>query len=207
MSAPMAIRTCVIGVAVTLTFVLAGSPANAQKTPGPPNALQGFSQNRDEPIKINAASLEVRDKEQQATFSGDVHVVQGDTEMRCKSLIIFYDEDPGARGAKAADPLTNSQRQVRRIEAKGGVAVTQKDQNAVGDNATFDLRANVVTLVGNVVVTRGSDVLRGQRLMVDLTNGVSKMDAGRVEGLFHRPPDAQGSTPRRDAGTFGLPLR
>ena len=55
------------------------------------------------------------------------------------------------------------------------------------------MRENTVTLVGNVIVTRGSDVLRGQRLVVDLTSGVSKMDQGRVEGLFQsgprNPPD------------------
>jgi len=56
---------------------------------GPPNALQGFSQNRDQPVKIQAATLEVREKEKQATFSGDVHVTNGDTELRCKSLIVF----------------------------------------------------------------------------------------------------------------------
>jgi len=31
-------------------------------------------------------------------------------------------------------------------------------------------------------------VLRGQRLVVDLTSGVSKMDQGRVEGLFQSGP-------------------
>ena len=75
-------------------------PAIAQKTSdqAPPNALQGFSQNRDEPVKIRAISLEVRDKDRMATFSGDVHVVQGDTEMRCKPLVVFYDEDPEHQG-------------------------------------------------------------------------------------------------------------
>jgi len=75
--------------------------------------------------------------------------------------------------------------------------VTQKDQNATGDAATFNMRENTVTLVGNVVVTRGADVLRGQRLVVDLTSGVSKMDQGRVEGLFQsgprNPPDSKGN--------------
>ena len=60
----------------------------------------------------------------------------------------------------------------------------QKDQNATGDSATFNMRENTVTLVGNVVVTRGNDILRGNRLVVDLTTGVSRMDGGRVEGLF-----------------------
>ncbi|HEY0442196.1 MAG TPA: LPS ABC transporter substrate-binding protein LptA, partial [Xanthobacteraceae bacterium] len=41
---------------------LAGAAA-AQPTQGPPNALQGFSQNRGQPINIESVSLEVRDKE------------------------------------------------------------------------------------------------------------------------------------------------
>jgi lipopolysaccharide export system protein LptA len=175
-------QCCGIAImAVALTFAFS-SVANAQKpqNQGPPNALQGFSQNRDEPVKIMAASLEVRDKDRIATFSGDVHVIQGDTEMKCKSLVVFYDEDPNTRGAKTAE----AQKQIRRIEAKGGVTVTQKEQNASGDSGIFDMRANTVTLVGNVIVTRGTDVLRGQRLFVDLGTGVTKMDQGRVEGLF-----------------------
>jgi lipopolysaccharide export system protein LptA len=162
----------------------AAHAAAQQKNQGPPNALQGFSQNRDQPVKIQAAAFEVREKEKIATFSGDVQVFQGDTEMRCKVLNVFYDEEPGAHSLKAADPGPAGQRQIRRIEAKGGVTVVQKDQNATGDSATFNMRENTVTLTGNVVVTRGQDVLRGNRLVVDLTSGVSKMDQGRVEGLF-----------------------
>ena len=170
--------------ALAAALVLASSPAAAQKTQtAPPNALQGFSQNRDEPVKIRAVSLEVRDKERMATFSGDVHVIQGDTEMRCKQLVVLYDEDPDSKGAKSSE---SASKQIRRIEAKGGVTVTQKEQNASGDSGIFDMRANTVTLVGNVIVTRGSDVLRGQRLFVDLGTGRTTLDSGpgRVEGLF-----------------------
>jgi lipopolysaccharide export system protein LptA len=174
------------------------SNAVAQKNQGPTNALQGFSQNRDEPVKIRAASLEVREKEKIATFTGDVYVVQGDTELRCKSLLVFYEEESApqpskqasARPMKAAEPGPGGDKQIQRIEAKGNVVVVQKDQNAAGDSATFNMRENTVTLIGNVVVTRGADVLRGQKLVVDLTSGVSRMDGqqGRVEGLFQRAP-------------------
>ena len=171
--------------ALLLAMALCAAPAAAeQKSQGPPNALQGFSQNRDQPVKIQAASLEVRDKEKIATFSGDVQVFQGDTELRCKLLNVFYDDEAAPRGAKTADAGATDQRQIRRIEAKGGVIVKQKDQTASGDAATFNMRENTVTLVGNVVVTRGQDVLRGHRLVVDLTTGITKMDQGRVEGLF-----------------------
>ena len=71
--------------------LISGAAANAQPaSKGPPNALQGFSQNRDQPVHIESATLEVRDKDKMATFSGDVRVKQGDTGMRCKTLNVFY---------------------------------------------------------------------------------------------------------------------
>ena len=182
-------RGLVAATAVAVAVAACWSDARAQqKAQGPPNALQGFSQNRDEPVKIRAAALEVREKDKQATFTGDVHVLQGDTEMRCKLLTVFYEEETGTRNVKAAEPGPGGDKQIRRIEAKGSVVVVQKDQNAAGDAAIFNMRENTVTLTGNVVVTRGADILRGQRLVVDLTTGVSKMDQGRVEGLFQSGP-------------------
>ena len=194
---------------IVVACAVCGSDAMAQKNQGPPNALQGFSQNRDEPVKIRAAALELREKDKMATFTGDVYVLQGDTEMRCKQLVVFYEEETGTspRPVKTADPGPGGDRQIRRIEAKGNVVVVQKDQNATGDAATFNMRENTVTLVGNVVVTRGTDVLRGQRLVVDLTSGVSKMDQGRVEGLFksgsQSPPDPRNAVEKSNAADKG----
>ncbi len=186
-------RGLVAVTAIVVASAVCAPDATAQKNPGPPNALQGFSQNRNEPVKIRAASLEVREKDKVATFTGDVYVLQGDTEMRCKVLVVSYEAETGTRTADAAAPGPGGDRQIRLIEAKDDVVVVQKDQRATGDAVTFNMRENTVTLVGNVVVTRGSNVLRGQRLVVDLTSGVSKMDGGRIDGIFQsvrgNPPD------------------
>jgi lipopolysaccharide export system protein LptA len=168
-----------LAAAIGVASIIGAADAGAQqKNQGPPNALQGFSQNRDLPVKINAAALEVRDKDKAATFSGDVRAVQGDTELRCKTLTVHYDEEQRSTGMKAAEPGPAGQQQIRRIEAKGGVVVTQKDQTTNGDSAVFDMRANTVTLIGNVVLTRGQDILRGHKLVVDLTSGTSKIESG-----------------------------
>jgi lipopolysaccharide export system protein LptA len=55
--------------------------------------------------------------------------------------------------------------------------LTQKDQIATGDRGEFDIRTNTVTLIGNVVVTKGRDVLKGPRLVVNLTTGVLRMES------------------------------
>ncbi|MBI1203679.1 MAG: LPS ABC transporter substrate-binding protein LptA [Rhodopseudomonas sp.] len=183
-----------VACAVALTLALTVSASAAQPaSKGPPNALQGFSQNRDQPVHIEAATLEVRDKDKMATFSGDVRVQQGDTGMRCKTLAVFYDQDgaddKGGKPMPAATPGPGGSQKIKRLEARGGVIVTQKAQTARGDIGIFDMRANTVTLSGNVTMAQGKNVLRGDRLVVDLTTGVSRVESnkggtGRVEGLF-----------------------
>jgi len=134
---------------------------------GVPNAMQGFSQNRDKPIQIDAASLEMRDKDKAATFSGNVKVVQGDTTMLCKTLIVFYDNDQSGGSKKpamkASTPGPTGSSAIKRLEAQGGVIVTQKDSTVTGDRGVFDMRANTVTMHGNVLLTKDKNVLRGDR--------------------------------------------
>jgi lipopolysaccharide export system protein LptA len=170
--------------------------SHAQQPSGPPNALQGFSQNRDKPIKINSATLEVRDKDKVATFSGDVHLVQGDTTMRSKVLVVFYEDDteskpanppakPPAKtlagAAPAETPQNQQSQQIKRVEAKGNVIVVQKDQTATGETGVFDMRANTVTLLGNVVISQGQNVVKGDTLTVDMTTGVSLVTCGKTQ--------------------------
>lgn len=161
--------------------------AQAGAGQGPSNALQGFSKNKDQPVQIEAASLEVRDKDKLATFSGNVHVIQGDTDLRSKTLLVFYEDDSGNKGGiKAAQPGPGGSSQIKRLEAIGNVLVTQKDQTATGDKGVFDMKTNTITLIGNVVISQGPNVLRGERLVVDRGSGVSRMEGGRVQGIFQR---------------------
>ena len=64
--------------------------------------------------------------------------------------------------------------------------VTQKEQVVTGETAIFDTKANLITMLGGVVLTQCKNVLRGDRLLVDMTTGVSRVesDSGRVQGLF-----------------------
>jgi lipopolysaccharide export system protein LptA len=173
-----------IAAAALLTMLACGASqvaAQAEKKSG-----AGFSIERKGPIRIQSTSLEVRDKEKKAIFKGNVHVTQGDTDVRCNILVVFYDAEASKAAKTSSEDGKRGGEQIRYMEAQGNVIVTQKDQTATGDRADFDMRSNTVTLKGNVVVTRGQDVLRGQRLVVDLTTGVTKMESGggRVEGLF-----------------------
>ena len=199
------------GLLIAVATVVAAQPSK-----GPPNALQGFSQNRGQPVEIDAATLEVRDKDKVATFAGDVHVKQGDTTMRSKSLVVFYEQEtaPAAKNAKA-DPAMRTasvgpagEQRIKRLEARGAVVVNQKDQIVTGDLGVFDMKSNTVTLTGSpVVMTQGKNVLRGERLVVNLTTGVSRVESkkgSRVQGLF-LPGTAAPDKPGAPAAP-GVPL-
>ncbi|WP_172788626.1 MULTISPECIES: LptA/OstA family protein [Bradyrhizobium] len=191
-------------LAIGLALLVTGAALAQSTMQGVPNAMQGFSQNRDQPIQIEAASLEMRDKKKEATFAGNVKVVQGDTTMTSKTLVVFYESgggdkpaapQPAAKGAKSA-PMQSAQpgpggsSSIKRLEARGNVVVTQKDQVVTGETAVFDTKTNLITMLGGaggqVVLTQCKNVLRGDRLMVDMTTGVSRVEAdnGRVQALL-----------------------
>jgi lipopolysaccharide export system protein LptA len=187
------------GGLIAVAVMAAGEATGQSSVQGVPNAMQGFSQNRDQPIQIEAAALEMRDKKKEATFSGNVRVVQGDTTMTSKTLVVYYqggnsaDANTNAKGkppAKpamaAATPGPSGASSIKRLEAKGNVVVTQKDQVVTGDTAVFDTQTNLITMQGKVVLSHCKNVLRGDRLLVDMTTGVSRVESnsGRVQGLF-----------------------
>jgi len=177
------------GFAALMALALA-APAGAQTPHGAaPSPLQGMSQNTDQPVQIEAGTLEVRDKNKTATFSGNVQVVQGDTTMKCASLIVFYGQEVGIAGdgAAAATAVTttkstpgmpNGAQNIRRIEARGGVTVITKDQNASGDLGIYDLKTKTITLSGNVVVSQGQNVIHGERVVVDMVTGNARVESG-----------------------------
>lgn len=184
--------------------LLLSASAGAQgPSPGPAGAGTG-AQNQDQPVQIDAKSLEVRDKQKTATFSGDVRVVQGDTTMRCKTLVVFYGEEIGIGGdkplvrAKTTTGAVPGGQNIRRIEARGDVTVTSRDQNASGDLGVYDLHSKTITLTGNVVVSQGKNVIHGERVIVDTVTGNARVEAapganqGRVRALIIPNNDGKG---------------
>jgi lipopolysaccharide export system protein LptA len=212
--------------AFTFAVGVASAAVAQHATTGVPNAMQGFSQNRDQPIHIEAPVLEVHDKKKEATFSGNVKVVQGDTTLTSDTLVVFYEQapapdsapasaTPGAAApaanskaaAKSAPPIqsdatgTSGNSSIKRLEARGNVVVTQKDQVVTGETAVFDTKANLITMLGGVVLTQCKNVLRGDRLLVDMTTGVSRVesDSGKVQAMVDQ--SGQGCPPAP-----GMPL-
>ena len=123
------------------------------------------------PIEITADTLEVRQQEQIATFSGNVDAVQGEMVLSADLLRVYY----GEREEKERSEGDQPGQSIRRIEAEGNVFLSSPRETAQGEKGTYDLIANQVILEGAVVLTQDDNVIRGERLEIDLTTGHARM--------------------------------
>ena len=206
---------------------LGPAPVEAQTVS---NTFGGFSKNSDQPIDIESDVLVVHDAQKYATFKGNVKAVQGSTTLRATELDVHYVGGGGDSLTKAPDttgatPAADTKSegaggvglggqkgtQISKIEARGEVVITSdQDQTTTSDWALYDVPAQMVTVGGNVVLMQGKNVLKGDRLVIDLKTGESRFEnkgntetGGRIRALF-MPEDAKsGDNSSKDGKSGG----
>jgi lipopolysaccharide export system protein LptA len=203
------------GLAAVAFALMLAEPLAAQTLT---NSFGGLSASSKDPIDIESDVLVVHDKQKYATFKGNVKAVQGTTTLRAKELDVHYvggDKltsgakkenevqaapatqatqvaDAQGGGATGGETAEKNDTQITQIEAKGEVVITSEDdQTTTSDWALYDLPAQQVTVGGNVVLTQGKNVLKGDRLVIDLKTGESRFEntgntaaGGRIRALF-----------------------
>ena len=150
-----------------------------------------------DPIDIAADVLDVDQQKQVAVFTGNVDAVQGDLHLRSDVLTVYYDsrDDGKKEAAPKKDEATSAIGQssdITKIRVTGNVVITSPEETATGDWALYDVATAKVTMGGDVVLTRGENILKGHKLIVDLETGQSKLEAApngegekkRIRGLL-----------------------
>lgn len=127
-------------------------------------------------VNIEADQMEVMEKEKRAVFTGNVDAKRGDVKLNSDKLVVTYSDVQQSDGTKKTD--------VTFLDASGNVVIVTSRQRITGQTARMDVKANKVTVDGNVVVTQGKTVLKGRQLLVDLDTNTSQMTGGRVKGSF-----------------------
>jgi lipopolysaccharide export system protein LptA len=175
-----------VGIILALT-VLAPTAALAQvKQVQPVSALKGHNSNA--PVDVTAQRLEVQDRADRAIFAGNVHVTQAELTLDAARLTVAYS---GGQGS-------NSNVQIRRLDAAGGVIVRSPSETARGDFGIYDLDRKLITLIGNVQLNRQDNQVNGARLVIDLDSGRAVVDGG---------PPGVNSNGGRVTGHFTVPQR
>lgn len=150
------------------------------------NAQGLASHNTRAPVSFDAGSINFDDRANRVVLTGGVRVEQAGMTVRSSRMLANYSDDGSLN--------------VDRITANGSVVVTRGNERASGDVAIYDFNRRVITMSGNVELKRGTDTLRGGRLVIDLASGLSTVDGrggatnsdgstGRVSGTFNVPQD------------------
>jgi len=163
-------RSAAIGFVATLAL-FSGIQLNAQ-------AFSGHDSNA--PVQIDAGDIDVDDRMNRVVIVGGVVARQAGLTVRSQRMLLNYEDE---------DSLS-----ISRITATGGVNVQRGNERASGDIAVYDLQRRIITMAGNVTLSRGGDNLRGGRLTIDLNSGRASVDgqtatngessSGRVTGTF-----------------------
>ena len=147
-----------LSAAVIAVLALSGAPAHGQFEP---------SREHDSslPIEITADTLEARQDLNVAIFRGNVDAAQGDLVLRADQLTVHYRTDKTGKTTIAL------------IDAEGNVFLVSPNESAQGDKGIYDVDAERLELIGSVVLHRNENVIRGDRLTLNLATGESKMES------------------------------
>lgn len=146
-------------------------------------------------IDISADRLEVRTKDNKAIFEGGVEAVQEELTLKADRVVVHY-QTARPLGAGGGAPT------IARIDVAGDVRLTSPSESVESEWGVYDLEERLITLGGNVTLNRGEVTVEGDRLLVDLKTGVTKLETadtgtgetgekGRVRGRFV-PADGNG---------------
>ena len=170
-------KTLSLAAAVGITLFTSAAVGQSK---GSVSALKGHDSNA--PVDVAADRIEVQDRADRAVFAGNVKVRQGDLALDTTRLTVAYSSGGGIK--------------IQRLDATGGVVVRSPTETGRGDFGVYDLDRKLITLVGNVNLTREGSTINGSRLLIDLNTGRAVIDGGapgvgqsggRVTGRFTVP--------------------
>jgi lipopolysaccharide export system protein LptA len=102
--------------------------------------MTGLALSGDEPIQIESDLLKINEETSQATFTGNVKVVQGDTVLQAGEMIVHYTNDGGSVSSGTAD--------IREIELFKKVLIRSGTQTATADAGNFNMANEVLVAHG-----------------------------------------------------------
>lgn len=135
--------------------------------------------------------IEYRSKDRLAFVVGNAKVVDGERIIRASRFVAYLRDGAGGKAA------------LRRVEAEDSVVITTRTEVIRADRGDYDSESKLATLTGNVKLTRCENQLNGEKAVVNLETGVSRM-VGRVRVLLVPGERAQGcKRGASDAGENG----
>lgn len=160
------------------------------------SAIAQTRHNTNAPIDFGADTIELQDRANRAVLSGNVAVRQAEMSLNAARMTVNY-----------TGQVVGGNPQVSRLDAAGGVVVRRPDQTARSQYAVYDLNRRIITMVGAVSLTQGSNTVNGGRLTINLDTGRAVIDGSSVRGGGTGAGNVTTAPSGRVTGTFSVPNR
>jgi lipopolysaccharide export system protein LptA len=148
-----------------------------------------YAQDSSTPVDVSANNQETINSKCITIFTGNVEILQNRSRLRAEKVTIYSAKKAGATADGA-----NSCGAAQRMEAEGGVYMVSDTQTARGDRAVYTFDNNIAVVTGDVVLVKGKDVARGDKLTVNTktndakleSNATSRTPQRRVRAVFYQ---------------------
>lgn len=131
----------------------------------PPPAKEGAERylTKGAPVRIRAQKMSVFNKQNRATFSGQVVAKQGDLTIRCDDMLAVY---------KAGGGLAN-------LTATGNVRMRKAERRGTGQRLFYDHDRRIVELTGSPKLREKESFLEGSRIVFHLDDDRVEVEQAR----------------------------
>jgi lipopolysaccharide export system protein LptA len=167
------------------TLLLVAGPAVAQQR-----------HNTAAPIDFGADRIELQDRADRVVLAGSVSVKQAEMTLTAQRMTVAY-----------TGQVVGGNPQVSRMDASGGVTVRRPSQTARSQYAIYDLNRRLITMMGGVTLTQGTNTVNGARLTINLDSGRAVIDGSGVGGSAGAGGATTTTRSGRVTGTFSVPDR
>jgi len=127
---------------------------------------------KQEPTVIKSKSLEVNDKLNLITFTGDVIAKKGDFIVNCQKMLVYYESSSADKKTGDVETTINkiiATGQVKINRGTGGVAAAEK--------AVYYQQDEKMILTGNPMVKQGKNFVEGDRITMFLQENRSIVES------------------------------
>ena len=139
-------------------------PALAQNV-----AFGGIKADTSAPVELAADNLTVNQTTGKAEFTGNVLIGQGQMKLSADKVVVQY--------------VQGSTQKIDSLDATGNVTLVSGPDAAEAKQAIYDVASGNVTLIGDVLLTQGQNVMSGEHMVVNLADGTAQMQ-GRIRSVL-----------------------
>ncbi len=135
----------------------------AQEKPLPPR-----------PIIIKSNSLQIDNKRQVVTFTGEVNASQDIFVLDCDKMFVFYENPPGQKEVEGGET------KIDRIVATGNVRIKRTLGGiATAEKAVYYQKEEKMVLTGKPIVRQGKNSVEGERITLFLKESRSVVEGSK----------------------------